>query len=208
MEFNIASMNIIEFTRFYLAIFFTLVAAFYTLRIILIGRSTSTVLIFPGKRFCLTWWNHMAFRVFRAAIWMICLFRLTFPEVDNYLGLFYFLDSFAVVLMGNVFLTVGFIATIAIHISLGNEWRSGIDPNRPKFLLSKGVYQYSRHPMFLSIALSQLGFFMAVPSVFTLVCLIVGLYTLRCQALEEEKHLNQVLPVEYKSYSEQVPRWI
>ncbi|QFI37273.1 isoprenylcysteine carboxylmethyltransferase family protein [Moritella marina ATCC 15381] len=201
-------LELVEFTRMYLAAFYSLVAAFYTVQIILMKRSNSRELIFSGERFCGTWWNHMAFRLFRVGIWLICLFRVFQPSIDSYLGLIPMLETSLVILSGNILLTLGFISTIIIHLKLGKTWRSGIDPNGPKSIISKGFYKYSRNPMFLCVAISQFGFFLAIPSLFTLICLIIGIYTLYSQTLAEEKHLSRVLPLEYKNYSSQVRRWI
>jgi len=201
-------LEITEFTRLYLAIFYSGVAAFYTTRIILMKRSISREIIFPGKRFCLTWWNHMTFRVFRVTIWLVCVFRLFFPEVDNYLGILESLQKTEVIFTGIVLLTLGFISTIKIHYRLGKQWRSGIDPNGPSKLVSDGWYRYSRNPMFVCVAIAQLGFFLAMPSIFSFVCLIIGLYTLNSQTLAEEKHLLILYPREYKDYFSRVRRWI
>ncbi len=47
-----------------------------------------------------------------------------------------------------------------------------------------------------------------MPSVFSLVCLIFGVYTLNRQAIAEEQHLSHALPVEYREYSIKVRRWL
>ena len=70
------SASLIEFTRVYLALFYTFVAGFYTVRIIYKNRSTPAGVIFPGAKFCTSWWNHMAFKFFRAAIWFVCVLRV------------------------------------------------------------------------------------------------------------------------------------
>jgi protein-S-isoprenylcysteine O-methyltransferase Ste14 len=150
----------------------------------------------------------MAFRLFRVTIWMVCLFRLFFPSIDNYLGMIESFENFGIILSGNVLLTLGFLFTIIVHCRLGQEWRSGIDPEGPSRIISHSFYKYSRNPMFLGVAVSQVGFFLALPSIFTFVCLVVGLYTLNRQALAEEKHLLKVFPEEYKIYSSMVCRWI
>ena len=201
-------LEITEFTRIYLAIFYSVVAAFYTTRIILMKRANSREMVFPGKRFCSTWWNHITFRFFRATIWLVCVFRLFYPEVDNFLGILESLQTTEVIFTGIVFLTLGFISTIMIHYTLGKQWRSGIDPNGPSKLVSNGWYRYSRNPMFVCVAIAQLGFFLAMPSIFSLACLMIGLYTLNSQALAEEKHLLSLYPKEYKDYSYRVRRWI
>ena len=99
---------IIEFTRIYLAAFYTGVALFYTVRIIMTKKSTNTELVFPGERFCSHWWNHMTFRLFRVLIWMVCVSRLFFPALDQYLGVITSFDNALVLILGNVLLTFGF----------------------------------------------------------------------------------------------------
>jgi protein-S-isoprenylcysteine O-methyltransferase Ste14 len=208
IHFTNAPAELIEFTRIYLAVFYSLVAAFYTIRIVLMKRSSSSELVFTGKPFCSTWWNHMTFRFFRIVIWMVCLFRLVIPSVDNYLGMIASLEIYLIILAGNILLTIGFFSTIIIHIRLGKDWRSGIDPAGPNNIISTGVYKFSRNPMFLCIVISQIGFFLALPSLFSLICLTIGVYTLYRQVIAEEKHLMELFPIEFKNYSMQVHRWI
>ena len=139
---------------------------------------------------------------------MICLFRLFYPNIDNYLGMMNILQLSSVIGLGLMLLTVGFLSTALIHYSLGKEWRSGIDPSGPARVITSGAYQFSRNPMFICIAVAQLGFFFAMPSVFSLVCLTIGLYTLNSQTLEEEIHLSQKFPIEYAAYVSKVRRWV
>ena len=200
--------DIIDFSRVYLAIFYTLVAAFYTSRIILMKRVHSNELIFPGERYCTTWWNHMVFRFFRVTIWGVCVLRLFFPDTDKYLGIFVSFQTQTVIVPGLLLLSFGFVATAAIHYRLGSQWRSGIDPNGPKRIVTSGLYKYSRNPMFVCVALAQFGFLLALPSYFSLVCLIVGLSTLYSQTKAEEKHLADVFPEEYNCYKQNVRRWV
>ena len=139
---------------------------------------------------------------------MVCLFRLFYPNIDNYLGMMNILELPSIIALGLILLTVGFLSTVLIHYSLGTEWRSGIDPSGPNRVITSGAYQFSRNPMFLCIAVAQLGFFFAMPSVFSLVCLTIGLYTLNRQTLEEEIHLSQKFPIEYATYVAKVRRWV
>ena len=200
--------TVVEFTRVYLAVFYTCVAAFYAVRITAKKRLGLPEVVFPGERFCSTWWNHMLFRAFRFSIWMVCLFRLFFPGRDGYLGFCVYLNVWPVVLAGDILLAAGFLLTVYIHFSLGGEWRSGIDPEGPKTLKTDGLYRFSRNPMFLGVAIAQFGFLLAMPSVFSSVCLAVGLYTLHSQAMAEEAHLSQLFPNEYRQYRERVRRWL
>lgn len=208
MIFTDSTIEIEAFTRIYLAGFYTFVAVFYTLRVVLIKKASANEVIFPGERFFTTWWNHMTFRFFRVAIWMVCLFRVFFPEIDNYLGGISALQSTPTILSGNILITLGFILTLVVHYNLGKDWRSGIDPKGPSKIISHGFYKYSRNPMFIFIAVSQLGFFLALPTIFSLVCLVVGVYTLKKQTQSEELYLSNAFPKEYQHYSSVVPRWL
>ncbi len=50
----------------------------------------------------------MAFKFFRAAIWLVCVVRLFIPELDDYLLLFSPLNGWPGVMFGNVLLSAGF----------------------------------------------------------------------------------------------------
>lgn len=200
--------SIVEFTRLYLAVFYTFVAIFYTTRIVMMKRRKTGELVFPGERFCSTWWNHMLFRLFRATIWMVCLARYCSPSIDTYLGAIPSLQTFPIILCGNILLSGGFLLTILIHSSMGDQWRSGIDPKGPGQLMTGGFYKYSRNPMFMSIACAQVGFFLALPCVFSLTCLIVGLSTLYKQIVAEERHLAETFPDSYHNYASNTRRWL
>ena len=201
------SAAIVEFTRVYLAVFYTGVAAFYTFRILAKKRAGSGEVVFAGERFGATWWNHLLFRAFRMTIWMVCLLRWPFPTVDEYLGIFDALNTWPVVLAGDLLLTSGFAFVVAVHFGHGRHWRSGIDPRGPEALRTDGFYRYSRNPMFVGVATAQAGFFLALPSVFTALCLLIGWATLHRQTLAEEAHLAARFPRDYTEYRSRVRRW-
>jgi protein-S-isoprenylcysteine O-methyltransferase Ste14 len=150
----------------------------------------------------------MTFRLFRALIWLTCVIRIFFPSLDEYLGVIAIFERNLMLILGNVLLTVGFLMTIIIHFSMKQKWRSGVDPQGPKALITDGFFKHSRNPIFVSVGLSQLGFFLALPSIFTLVCLIIGLYTLYKQTIVEEQHLVTIFQDNYKIYQSNVRRWI
>ncbi|WP_144392586.1 methyltransferase family protein [Pleionea sediminis] len=208
-------MNVVEinsaidsFTRAYLAMFFTGVAIYYTSVILIKKHKQKSEMVFPGKLYCATWWNHMLFRFFRLMIWFVCIARWLYPQVDSYLIVFDSLNYELIILLGNVLLTFGFLFAIVSNRSLGVQWRSGIDPEGPKYLKTSGFYKYSRNPAFVAVAFAQFGFFLAIPSAFTLICLVFGIMTLQRQATAEEKHLLLKFPEEYSLYQSQTPRWL
>ncbi|MDO7083503.1 methyltransferase [Pseudocolwellia sp. AS88] len=208
MDFIQSPSGIIEFARIYLAIFYTCVALFYTVKIIVTQKKQLVDLVHPGERFCSTWWNHLTFRFFRASILLICLSRVFFEGIDTYLVMLTPLQTFPVIFVGIVFMTVGFGMTVVIHLSMGNKWRSGIDNTGPKQLITDGYFRRSRNPIFVCVAFSQLGFFLALPSLFTLICLLIGVVMLHRQIIAEEQHLTNVFANEYKTYATDVRRWL
>ena len=202
------SETFISFSRWYLAIFFSAVALFYSLRIVRLKRQTQQPMIFAGPRFCSTWWNHMAFRLFRALIWLVCVLLAFEPALARWLLPFPAMQHSAVIGTGLLLLTLGFVATASLHLNFAEHWRSGIDPRGPAQMLTDGVYAYSRNPMFIGVALAQLGFFFALPSAFSLLCLVIGLSALYRQTLAEEAHLAQAFPDNFAEYCSQVRRWL
>ena len=62
--------------------------------------------------------------------------------------------------------------------------------------------------MYVGVATAQLGFFLALPSLFSLICLAVGLYALYKQIAVEEAHLVTRFNDDYLKYKQTVPRWL
>ncbi|RUM52596.1 MAG: isoprenylcysteine carboxylmethyltransferase family protein [Marinomonas sp.] len=200
--------DVITFNRAYLACFYTFVALFYTTRILYLKRVTHTERVFHGSVFSANWWHHKIFDVFRVWIWLTCVIRYFYPSVDQYLGLLPALSADWVILAGTALLTTGFAWAIATHFMLGRCWTSGINQQGPTRLVTNGVYGISRNPIYLGVLASQVGFFFALPSLFSLLCLAVGVITILRQTSEEERHLAQQFPDTYRQYQNAVPRWL
>jgi protein-S-isoprenylcysteine O-methyltransferase Ste14 len=62
--------------------------------------------------------------------------------------------------------------------------------------------------MFLLIQAAQVGFLLSLPSVFTLVCLLVGMVAIHAQARLEERHLEARHGEAYARYRAKTPRWL
>ncbi len=202
------SATLSDAVRIYLAVFFTFVAVFYTSRVAFLRLKERVEIVLPGQRYCATWWNHMVFRVFRVTIWAVCVLRAVDPAFDAYLGLWPAFQYPALILLGVSFLTAGFGLTLVSHFALGRHWRSGFDREGPRVLLDTGPYRFSRNPAFLGVIIAQVGFWLALPSWFSTLCLIVGALAVYRQTLSEEMHLDATIGGAYVEYKRQVPRWI
>lgn len=194
------------FIRLFLAGFFTFVALFYSLRILL--AATPTKRLFMGSRGSSHWIGHVSFRIFRVLIWGVCVGRLLVPTLDRYLLIFPGLQIVWLNLAGVVMMVAGFCLAGSGHSNLGKQWRSGIDPDGPAELVTAKLYSRSRNPMYLGVIIAQLGFYLALPSLFTLVCLVVGVAAIVNQVKLEETHLNLRFAKHYDAYRGSVRRWI
>ena len=141
-------------------------------------------------------------------IWLVCLARFFSPTADDYLGICTYLNNNYVVGSGLVLLSLGFSFTVFTHFAMKAAWRSGIDPNSPKALITSGLYARSRNPMFIGVIMAQIGFFLALPSIFTLMCLVIGVVAVYRQMQAEEVDLINKFKGTYQQYCQQVPRWL
>jgi protein-S-isoprenylcysteine O-methyltransferase Ste14 len=197
-----------DFSRWFLAIFFVLVAGFYTTAILLkkwrAGRSP-VIRGEPGSRHRIV---HDTFSVFRALILLVCVARVPWPQLDRVLVPIAPLWVPPVILAGNGLITVSFALILIIHHRMGVAWRSGIEPQGPDRLITHGWFAISRNPTFLLIQAAQLGLFLSLPTLFTLVCLVVGIAAIQAQVRLEERHLQARWGAAYEEYRRRVPRWL
>ncbi len=197
-----------EFTRWFLALFFVSVAAFYTVRIIVAKNRMRASPVFTGEPGTLHWTAHTAFRVFRALILFVCLARLAWPPIDRYLVTFDILWRPVVLIVGCILLTASFLAVTLIHFYMGENWRSGTRAEDKTRLITSGPFTFSRNPMMLCVIAGQLGLFLALPSVFTLVCFVVGIWAVTTQVGVEERLLRKRFGESYSIYAARTPRWL
>lgn len=151
--------------------------------------------------------HHTIFRMFRFTILVVCVTRAFWPSLDRFLLPLPFLWQPALLVAGNVILLISFVAILYVHFYMAQDWRSGIDEADDHPLIMSGPFAISRNPMFVLIQFGQLGLFLSLPSVFTLVCLAVGIVVIRSQVRLEEVHLQRRHAEAYVDYCRRVPRW-
>ena len=124
-------------------------------------------------------------------LWLLALIYSVFLplNLENY----WFYVGFTVFVLGVVFLTA---ATMIFMTTPIGE------------LIIKGIYRYSRHPMYLSTFFVCLGTGIATTSwIFILLSLLIAV-CFRQEALIEERICLEQYGSGYREYMERVPRWL
>ena len=193
--------------RHFLGIFFLMIGLQFSARTVGLYDRMGFSHIHYGARGKATWWHRQTFNVFRTAILLICLLRIGL-DIDPWLGIFPVLYQWPVLLAGMLVLMASFTVVNYLQAYMHEDWRSGIDDGEGRRkLVTGGPFGRSRNPLFLAVMAGQFGFFLALPSVFTLVCLVAGVLVITRQAKEEEKALARQFGEEYDAYRQRVPRW-
>jgi len=201
-------MEFIEpLVRHFLGIFFLMIGLQFAGRSIGLYQRMHFSHINYGERGSAPWWHRHIFNVFRTLILGICLVRI-FTDIDGWLGVFDPLYYWPVLLAGMLLLIASFTIVNYLQAYMHEDWRSGIDSREDqRTLLTDGPFGRSRNPLFLAVMAGQLGFFLALPSVFSLVCLVAGVLVITRQAREEEKALAEKFGEDFERYRVRVPRW-
>lgn len=202
-------MTAVDFVRAALAYHFCLIACYYTVAILADRARTGQSPVACENDDMRQRISHALFRVFRVAILGVTLARAVVPEIDAALGVFQPLMQGPIVLTGLGLVLGSFAWTIYVHRFMGQHWRSGVPQQGPDGpLLTGGPFAKTRHPMFLGVLVGQVGFFLALPSVFALVCLIVGVAMIMMQARREDDALAARFGDDYRRYAAATPAFL
>lgn len=194
-------------SRQFLALYFLFIGVHYISVALGRRRRSGASHIHYGPGGSATWWIRQVFNLFRALILGVCIARIFWP-IDPYLGVFPMLYQPPLLVAGMILLLGAFARIDYVHAYMQPEWRSGVDVQDRTGLLIRGPFSRSRNPIFLAVMAGQLGLFLTLPSVFTLVCLAVGIAMIRMQTGQEEQALGTQYGERYARYREQVSRWL
>lgn len=111
------------------------------------------------------------------------------------------------------------LALIALSFipAMGAFWqfirfRTTVNPHHPEKasrLVTTGVYQFSRNPMYLSLFLLLVGWAIYLGSLSPLLLPLLFIWVITSQQIKpEEQVLEKVFGQEYLSYKQKVRRWV
>jgi protein-S-isoprenylcysteine O-methyltransferase Ste14 len=132
--------------------------------------------------------------------------QAAFPQVLFSLGPL--MMPLAVAGIGWVLLFIALFLTIVAQAQMGVSWRIGIDTQHETPLVTQGLFQHSRNPIFLAMRLALLGLCMVQANAITLMLGIVGEILMQLQVRFEEQYLESVHGEIYRHYRMKVRRWL
>lgn len=113
-------------------------------------------------------------------------------------------------LVGAICFSVGLVSTLLIineHLKTGRVTPLAVE--KPIKFIAKGVYRYSRNPMYLTILLTFFGGFLFFGHFLLLVYVLLAIPAVHLiVVLKEEPELKRVFGKEYLDYLKRVPRWL
>ncbi len=115
---------------------------------------------------------------------------------------FYFNRAFSVVLI-----IAGLTFTFISLINLGNSTRLGL-PSETTHFKTKGLYKFSRNPMYVGFNLITLSSIIHFLSPWTIILGIYSIFVYHLIILGEERFLESRFGTNYISYKEKVRRYL
>lgn len=74
--------------------------------------------------------------------------------------------------------------------------------------ITKGMYRFSRHPLYFSLVIVYIGTSIATASWLFLLLGIANIFWIRVESLVEERHCLKIYGRDYQEYMAKTPRWI
>ena len=119
-----------------------------------------------------------------------------------------FLQNTIVAWLGVFACLAGLVLLYWSLISFGNSFRVGIDQESPDHLITTGVFEVTRNPIYLAFALVLMGQFLIFPNWVLLLFLLCGVALFHRQVLREEKFLTNYYGQFYEDYCGRVRRYL
>jgi protein-S-isoprenylcysteine O-methyltransferase Ste14 len=148
------------------------------------------------------------FKALFAVIVTVVVIYAFIPSAYQYLMPIHSLERPWLRLTGFILLLVSLLWTVVAQAQMGNSWRIGIDTEHTTKLVQTGVFRLSRNPIFVGMIVTLFGLFLVIPTVGTLITLLIGVIVIGIQVRLEEEYLTKAHGDEYLQYHRRVRRWL
>jgi protein-S-isoprenylcysteine O-methyltransferase Ste14 len=132
---------------------------------------------------------------------------LSFHVVPQPLGTV-LVDALAVKVIGAVTVLAGLLIHGLALRALADSWRLGIDRNAPGVLVTRGIYAWTRNPIYVALDLQVIGAFLVLGRLVFLVTALLIVVTLHEQIRREERFLFQRYGDAYRVYCARAGRYV
>ena len=143
-------------------------------------------------------------------LWWIQLFVFSLPK--NWIDLTFipnmYLPFFIFEPLGYLLLYAGLFIIASALYTLGKSWRIGIDEKNAGPLVTKGLYQYIRHPIYTGLFVILSGSLFILPNLLTFFLALCAATGTATEAYLEEQFLLSKFGDVYKSYMIETSRFI
>lgn len=131
-------------------------------------------------------------------------------------GLSSIFPAFQFLIAGSAWLGSGLIIISLCIILMGivefKKAQTTVNPHTPEksaTLVTRGIYQYSRNPMYFGVFLALLDWALYLSNILAFVLLpVFVIYVSRFQIQPEEKVMTQKFGNDYRAYLARVRRWV
>jgi len=125
----------------------------------------------------------------------------------DYLMPIWYLECDGMQIAGWIIMHLSLVWIFTAQLQMKDSWRIGIDEKNKTELVTNGLFQYSRNPIFLGVILSNLGLFLVIPNLGTLLVLALSYFSIQIQIRLEEEFLQKQFGNDYLVYCKTVKRW-
>jgi protein-S-isoprenylcysteine O-methyltransferase Ste14 len=144
-------------------------------------------------------------------LWAYEILAYAYPLLTHFLPAWMdhlLIQGLVVKVVGGILVLAGLsIYTLALK-ALADSWRLGIDRQFSGVLVTRGIFNWTRNPIFLSLDLLAIGSFLVLGRLVFLVLGLTLVGLLHEQIRREEIFLSQVYDPVYQGYCAQVGRYI
>ena len=131
-----------------------------------------------------------------------------FPAIYQSIGSIALISHNLFQILGMGIMVVALVWIVIAQSQMGASWRIGIDHDKSTTFIKKGLFRYSRNPIFVGIISLSFGFFLVLPNPLTLTILMLDIALIQIQVAMEEQFLSKAHGQKYVEYCQQVRRWI
>lgn len=109
---------------------------------------------------------------------------------------------------GGVVAIIGIVLMVRAQLDMGASWRVGVDEGARPGLVTRGLYRFSRNPIYLALFVALAGFALLMPTWLSLLALIGAIVGVGRQVRQEEAYLRRAYGAEFDRYAAQVGRYL